>query len=444
MNVTRRQFLLWLALLTLFAWLLREYFVLVTVVEAPIRGDIRQYVAYAWNLLHHGTFSQVWPGSGVPVADTFRGPGYPLFLALWMALGTEPDGWYQLALHAQAVLGALTATATVLLARHWLSRPWAVFAGALVAVWPHHVAATGALLTEVVFGFVLMLALLLAAEAIRRRSTAWAIASGIVFSCAALTSTVVLLFPPFVAWLCWRERAPRAAWTLLLCALLGSALWSVRNATVEEPPGEPGRITMNLVQGSWPLYHRAYASRNASPIAREIMRAVGDEEKLLASDPRTGITRMIERMSDDPGYYTQWYLLEKPFLLWDWDIRMGAGDVYFHRLSHSPLETNPVLHTIKRGLETLNPAIFALSALASLVLLFGWLGRAKWSAPAVVLVAGFCIYVTIVHDVFQAEPRYSIPYRSMQLLMLATALSWIATKVGALKSDAKRHARAVT
>src|SRR5690606_2723411 len=91
-----KKFLLGLALLTLFAWLLREYFIAVTIVEIPIRGDIRQYVAYAWNLLNNGTFSHVWPGSGTPVPDTFRGPCYPVFLAGLMWL--DPEGWYALGL----------------------------------------------------------------------------------------------------------------------------------------------------------------------------------------------------------------------------------------------------------------------------------------------------------------------------------------------------------
>ncbi len=422
---TQRRFLLGLVLLTLFAWLLREYFVAVTIVEAPIRGDIRQYVAYAWNLLHHGIFSHVWPGSGTPVPDDFRGPGYPAFLAACMWLGDQ--GWYQLSLHAQAVLGALTATVTALLARHWLSRAWSLFAGALVALWPHHVAATGALLGEVVFGFLLVCALWLVAEALKRRSTAWAAAAGIAFSAAALTSMVSLLFPLAAAWVCWRASGARLASVLLLCALAGPAAWEVRNATIP-PAAEPGRIALNIVQGSWPQYHAAYASRNASPIAKDIMRAIGEEERLLADHPVAGLQHMAGRMERDATYYASWYFLRKPFLLWDWDIRMGAGDVYFHRVSHSPLEGHPVLRAAKAAMKALNPAIFAISALASLVLLVAALrGKPGWIVAG--LVGGFCVYATLVHVLFQAEPRYAIPYRPMQLLVLATVLSWAVTRV---------------
>lgn len=426
----QRQFIVGLALLTLFAWLVREYFVTATVVEVPIRGDIREYVAYAWNLLNHGTFSHAWPGTGTPIPDTFRGPGYPVFLATWMWL--DPENWYQLSLHAQTVLGALTATLTVLLARHWLPRPWAFFAGILVAVWPHHVAATGALLSEVVFGFLAVLALLLVAEALKRRSVPFAAMAGIVFSAAALTSMVSLLFPILPAILLWRARLPSAAAALLLIAVAGPGAWASRGLAIEAPHEQPGRMAMNLVQGSWPLYHRAYASRHADPVPRDIIRSVDREISAFHANAREGATLMLDRMGRDPVQYVQWYCIEKPFLLWDWGIRIAAnpGDIYVLDASHSPLETNPVLHSVKDGLRLLNPSIFVLSFLATVLILAGWLSGARWADSSATLVAGFCFYVTLVHVAFQAEPRYSIPYRPMQMMMLMTTLAWIAGRLG--------------
>lgn len=417
-----RRFWLWLLLLTLIAWLIREYFVLVTEVEIPIRGDIRDYVAYAWNLLHHDTFSRAIPGDSVPLPDDFRGPGYPLFLAACMALSPSQDGWYFLALHAQALLGALTVTMTALLARHWLSPAWSLLAGGLLALWPHHIAATGALLSEVVFGFTLILALLLSALAVRSRHAFYAVSSGVVFSLAFLTNPISLFFPILVGLVMWRVKLPRAALAVLSISLLAPTLWSLRNAAVVEPTQQAGRASMNLVQGSWPTYHRAWGSRNVSPISDDIIRAISHEEHLVSTQPAKGFQVIRERMAQDPSYYLTWYLVEKPWLLWDWGIRIGLGDVYFHRLSNSPLERNAGLSATKQLFKKLNPVIFALSALASALLLVGWIRNREWAPPAAVLVAAFCIYVTVLHMVFQAEPRYSIPYRAMQLLMLVTAL----------------------
>jgi hypothetical protein len=41
------------------------------------------------------------------------------------------------------------------------------------------------------------------------------------------------------------------------------------------------------------------------------------------------------------------------------------------------------------------------------------------------IVALFCVYVTLLHTVFQAEPRYSIPYRPFELLLTCMALAAI-------------------
>src|SRR5512141_192486 len=101
----QRNFLFLVIVIGMLALLLREYFILVSQVDAPIRGDIREYVAYAWNIVHHHTFSVAPPGSAVVVPDAHRGPGYPLFLAATMLAGEAGDRWYSIALHAQAILG---------------------------------------------------------------------------------------------------------------------------------------------------------------------------------------------------------------------------------------------------------------------------------------------------------------------------------------------------
>src|SRR5688572_14606633 len=153
-----------LFLLALLAFAIREAFVLSTVVDNPIRGDIREYVSYAWNLIEHGVFSGTFPPNA-PVPDSYRLPGYPWLIALgmsiwpqeptWVALG----GWYPFVMQAQVVLGTATVVLVALLARHWLSSTWAIVSGLVLALWPHHIAATNTLLSEVVFGFMLVAAL---------------------------------------------------------------------------------------------------------------------------------------------------------------------------------------------------------------------------------------------------------------------------------------------
>jgi 4-amino-4-deoxy-L-arabinose transferase-like glycosyltransferase len=413
-------------LLGLAGFSLRAHFVLVAEVEGPLRGDVRQYVHYAWNLVHHGVFSHAGPAVAAPVPDGFREPGYPAFLAFWLWL--DPAGWYRLALHGQALLGALTVLWTTLLARHWLPAGWALASGALLAAWPHHVVASATLLSEVVLGCWLMLALWLFAEALRRRAAGWTLAAGLAFSAAALTNPVLLLFPACALPLAWPRLGARLALLFLGAALLAPALWQVRNATVDGPGNGPGRAAINLVQGSWPLYHEAnyQLRRYGNPIARAMFDEMEAEASLLDRDPAAGLARIGTRLGRDPGASVRWYLLRKPFLLWDWDIRIGAGDVYFHHVRRSPFEAGP-LRSLKRAARVANPWLFAL-ALAGMAVA-ARAGCRRPGGSAAVLLAAAALYLTAVHVVFQAEPRYAIAYRGIELALATTALAAAARRM---------------
>jgi 4-amino-4-deoxy-L-arabinose transferase-like glycosyltransferase len=429
----QRRFLWLSAAIVLLSWLLREQFILFTDVVEPIRGDVRQYVSYAWNLIHHRTFSMAEPGSTVIAPDAFRGPGYPLFLAFNLLIGGDgSSGWYRMTLQLQALLGAATVGFTIVLGRHWLARGQALAAGLLMALWPHHIAATGAVLSEVLFGFLLVLSMWLMTMAIARKSQRMAIAAGAGFAFAYLVNPIVLLFPPLAALALLRVgQARQAAWLVLLPLLIACG-WGLRSASLPDTPGQPGRSVLNFVEGSWPQYHSAHNYMDIDPIALQISKQITAEELLFGRSARKGLAAMSDRMAQDPAYYVRWYLFRKPWLLWDWGIRIGWGDVYYQQILHSPLDVNPPLRAIKTVLRLLNPLIFLLALVSAIALIGQLLRRTRTSDEAklpAALVALFCVYVTVLHTVFQAEPRYSIPYRPMELLLAVTALAGIAARM---------------
>ena len=58
-----------------------------------IRGDINDYVSYAWNLEHAWRiFVVVAAAAHETLPDSYRGPGYPVFLATIMRLSAFPIG----------------------------------------------------------------------------------------------------------------------------------------------------------------------------------------------------------------------------------------------------------------------------------------------------------------------------------------------------------------
>src|SRR3954453_19973696 len=93
--MSRRRFRFLAALIVVSALALRVFYVLNATTTGDIRGDINDYVSYAWNLDRSGVFSALVPGSDEILPDSYRGPGYPAFLATVMRL----SGPFRLELH---------------------------------------------------------------------------------------------------------------------------------------------------------------------------------------------------------------------------------------------------------------------------------------------------------------------------------------------------------
>jgi hypothetical protein len=420
--LTRRAFYLLAGLIFVLAWSLRLQFVLTTHVDSPFDGDCRFYVAYAYNMVFHGIYSGVLPGSGgAVVPDDFRGPGYSLFLAAMMRAAGATGDWYRATLVVQATLGALTVLIGMRLAREWLPRAGVLVAGLLMAVWPHLIAASGALLSEVVYGFVVSLALLAFSLGLRTNRRGWMAASGVAFGYAYLTNQVIFLLP-FVLALLMRRRGWRLVLALVAFPLLFAAAWFARSTSLPDQPGG-GRLAINLVQGAEPYYLDAWKFSQVDQGARQLVAVVEAEAAKFATRPGEVLHRIWTRIAEQPLGYARWYLVEKPWLLWDWNIRVGAADIYVMSLTDPSLERTPIVRAMVRACRDLNLPIFLVSGLTAFVL--GWRALGKAGERPDVAVAVLCIYVTAVHAILQSEPRYSIPYRPFEFMLFVTGI-WLA------------------
>jgi hypothetical protein len=429
------MFYLLAGLIFVLAWSLRLQFVLTTIVDSPFDGDCRFYVAYAYNMVVHGIYSGVLPGPGVTVVpDDFRGPGYSLFLAALMRAAGESGDWYRATLVVQATLGALTVLLGMRLAREWLPRVGALAAGLLIAVWPHLIAASGALLSEVVYGFFVALAMLAFAVGLRTDRRGWMAASGAAFGYAYLTNQVIFLLP-FVLALLIRRRGWRLVVALVAFPLLFAAAWMARSANLPDAPGG-GRLAINLVQGSQPYYLDAWKLSRVDPGAQQMMGEVDAEAAQFSTRPGAVLQRIWGRIAEQPVGYARWYLVGKPWLLWDWNIRVGAADIYVMSVTDPSLGRTRVLRTMVRACRELNLPIFLVSGLAAFVL--GWRALGKSGEQPEVAVAILCIYVTAVHAILQSEPRYSIPYRPFEIMLFVTGvwLAWRAVQTRVTRTSA--------
>jgi 4-amino-4-deoxy-L-arabinose transferase-like glycosyltransferase len=405
--------------------------------QANVRGDAVEYYNYALNLTRHGVFSKVPEGTAPLVSDSYRDPGYPTFLAGWMSLFSQWDSWYAAVLLSQALLSALTVVLTLCLARHWMPMTWLAAAGMLMAIWPHNVTMSGYLLTETLFGFLVALGLLLLRIALDRSSAVWAAACGISLSLGALTNAVLLPFVSLLAlYLLLRRKISIAMFSSLVIAGIAlTAPWVIRNNLL--PPSgtsSSGRALVNLVVGSWPSYHSAYqAALNHDPNGLIIMAAVDRETAAIEAHPMAGLGRISHRMADNPGEYIRWYL-SKPALLWSWDIRVGQGDIYVYPVRNSPFQVNTAYRILAAVSHALNPWLFVLAMAGCLLVLLA--GRKIPSGVAATALT--LVLVTGIYTVLQAEPRYSAPFRGMEIVLAIFTAYW---GVHAFAAQKRRQAK---
>ena len=432
------------------ALFLRWYYVVTAMVVNPMRGDAVQYYSYAWNLLNHHVFSMANPGAELVPPDSYRAPGYPLLLAAWMALVDDFDLWFAVVVLTQCVLGALTAGMTVLLARFWLPLGWSVLAGLLAAVWPHSITVTGYLLSETLFGFLALLSILLYGLMLKRGSPAVAASAGLCLGVATLVNPTLLpmvLLLPLVA--LWRgDAVKRSLLTFALCAALLPAAWEARNAMLPtSASASRDRALQTLVIGSWPGFTAAWReSAGLEPnTARDIpvserearvssgkqkLQVVEQEQQVMLRSPGAGLAMLGNRFAASPLTYLKWYLIQKPSSFWGWDIQIGQGEIYIFPTMNSPLENVPALRALVSACHGMNVLLGIAAMIVALISIVRRRMPAIATAPGagVVSVVGWLLVgVTTIHTLLQAEPRYSIPYRSFEIALAVTAMACLVT-----------------
>jgi hypothetical protein len=400
--------------------------------QAHARADGVQYYAYARNLVRHGVFSLAPEGTMPLVGDSYRDPGYPVFLAVWMKIFPQWDQWYPAVLLSQGILASLSAVFALCLSRRWMPFWWLAVAGIIMAIWPHSVSIGSFIMSESLSGFLCLLGLLLLSKALDRQSISWATASGIGFALGALTNAVLLPFAPLLGlYFAYRRYISLGMLAGLMAgAIILPAAWMTRNALLPPSPNSSAtRALGNLVIGSWPHFYKdLQASLKDDPQGIAAIKLVSNEIDLISSSPKAGFVHLAKRMSADPMEYAHWYFISKPVLLWDWGIRIGAGDIYIYPTRNSPFKDNAIYRTIIAICHTINYPIFILMILGGLVAI---LPRHRIT-PSLTAAVLLLICVSATYIILQAEPRYSIAYRPMEILLAIFAIyrvnEWIASR----------------
>ncbi|MCA8950915.1 MAG: hypothetical protein KDE27_15530 [Planctomycetes bacterium] len=377
--------------------------------QNPLRADAGHYAQYAANLVEHGVFS--FSPAVPPPPDSFRSPGYPVFLAGCRLLGG--DRWLQLAWALQVALGGLTVLLGYRLARVFLPFAPALAAALLAALSPHLVVAPAFVLTECVTTFVLTLGLWLfaRAECLGGRYR-FALAS-LTFGAAALCNEALAFVPIVLAWPLLRHHGARCALAFLVVGLLPVLAWGIRNHTIDLAHHGSERVIASISHGSYP------------GMVYENPRLFGFPYREDPRQPEFGSswqglrTVLAERISADPMRYAVWYLLEKPVWLWGFELVQGS-DVCVYEVGNSPYERQPVMRATHWLMHVLHWPVMLLAAGAAVTL--AWNRRRRFGvvpqALGLLAVFGTLAYLPVIPD-----PRYLQPFRPA-LFVLTGASVW--------------------
>jgi hypothetical protein len=266
----------------------------------------------------------------------------------------------------------------------------------------------------------LLCAVLLFGLALARKKAVLFAIAGCAFGAAYFVNETTLLLPIGLAVLFWATskgmfkcKAPAlsaAHMAIFLAVFVLFPLgWSIRNhlSLPENAAKGSKRALATLSHGAYPGFvhenpkYKYYAYRE-DPRQPEFSSSIGSFAAIF-----------WERAKDRPLRYLSWYLIEKPYYLWSWNILQGQGDVYVYPVRTSLFYRSAAANAARTVMKALHPLILLVS-LAGLVLFVPGVRRfpriPEERAVAMIL---FCIliYYTLLYTVFAPWPRYSVPLR---------------------------------
>jgi 4-amino-4-deoxy-L-arabinose transferase-like glycosyltransferase len=398
--------------------LIRIQYIETTIIPNPIIADARQYVTYGYNILTHGIYSKELSDS--PKPDSFRSPGYPIIIVAAMYFGGD-KGYYQLIIITQVIISSLLVLLTFFIGIRFMHFFYALVAAFFVAINPHLISISSYILTETFFSFFLLLSTLCIIIALQKRRLLLFLLAALLFGYTYFINETALLIP-FLFAVLWvnkiRVRSKGLERKKLLYKLIQFFLifslfpagWIIRNY-ISLPPGSPtgnSRLVSTMSHGAYPgfIYQDPkykYFPYREDPMQPEFGSSLHSFTKILWT-----------RFKGNPVRYISWYVFEKPYYLWSWNILQGQGDIYIYPVTTSLYLVNNSANLSREMVKFFHPVFLGLSLIGAIFLIFS----KKDSIPGRVSAYDFaifpfiiCIYYTVIYTISASWPRYSVPLR---------------------------------
>ena len=405
-----------------------------TTIDVPIRGDAREYVAYAHNLKVHGIFSRnlLNSDSEIPPPDAVRSPGYPFFLSFFISPSHQSIAIDKVAFF-QAGLTVMTVIVYMLLFIRFMPYPLAILAGFVTAISPHLINASVYLLTETLFTFLLGAHLLVLEKAVRTKGLYWAIFAGILLGYSLLVRpTTQYLFIIYLLIIALKFRATfKDNWKIVICLLLPVLIaissWSIRNVVTTGQASDPSLMAIFLQNGMY--INLMYEDRPESYGYPYTFDPKNDE---MQGNIGKVLEITYDRFTKEPRRYLAWLLIGKPIVFFDWNLTESVGDAFIYAPIYSPYFDNPLFRISHQIAQALHPFLMILGVIGAFVAV-----SQKNKSISAVLLSVVMFYFLLFHMIGSPFPRYSIPLRpisyGLAFYTLFYCFNWIKTRYTSVK-----------
>jgi 4-amino-4-deoxy-L-arabinose transferase-like glycosyltransferase len=375
--------------------------------QLSVHGDAAHYDELGWSLAQGLGYRL--PG-GEP--NVYWAPGYPGVLAgIYWVFGHS----YVAVRVAQSILGAGVAALVALMAGRVFDRRTAAIAGVLCACYPGLIGYTGLLLTETVFTtlLVVMVYWLLTISG----SSSWKSLTGlgVLAGLTALVRAETVLLPLFVfvtLRVFFRDRSVTVKRVVLVYATVALTLapWAARNFAVT------GEFIPLTVHGGDVLWISSYKEEwlefypDKEPY-KSLVAGLSELEtaKVLR---REGIKNIVE----DPAGFA-WLCAKRFPRLW-----IGGHSNLFTGLEDS---TRAYLERRQYGVFAVKLALLIGNSLLVLLGVFGAFlafSRRMGDRRSLVVLSAPVVFITAIHVVLFATPRFHVPVMPFMLIFAAVAL----------------------
>lgn len=389
--------------------------------------DERDYDTLATHLIVHHEYAFE---HGVPTS--LRPPLYPALVAgIYQITGLQN---YRAVRLVNALLGLVTVVVVYLLGRNAYGPRVAFIAASIFCFYPSLVGATNLVLTETLFTLLLCLFLLLIQQYLSSTQRVWLAAAGLTLGLAALTRSVLWLFPPFAALFLvayGRERLLlgriASAGLLVVCFCVTLAPWTIRNSmlqktftTVDVMGGRNvmmGNYEYTLVDRPWATI--AVTGENAW--YRVLGRKYDIRGKTQGQIDKLAMRYAVEYVRAHPGQ-TLRRSTAKFFDFWQLERELvaGAQQGLWGKFS-KPFTLCLAALIVGAYILTMTAGIFG-----------AWMR--PMNAPFHIFLLLLILFITGLHSVAFGHSRYHLPLMPIVIIYAAAAVDQWRTIVGQWKT----------